>query len=346
VFQLLYVIEHMLSVLLLSRRGRIIFVLLGSSMLSFIYLFKPDTYDIGAYTNAVSYPYYEPVFSLIMITLRHFMSNRMVVWTIQLLNLLLTTFLGALLIANYKEIEKADRAVALLLLYSSVGFVLGNFNGIRRFMAMLLIAISVMLFFMGMKGFGILMGALSFFVHSGSAFFALIILLFALLARYYFVAKNTKRVLSRGAWVVMLLIISFLIVFVLPELLSVSRYRVYLDKEYVEGRTSFNIKYFTVLFVAALSEYLAGRIRRQATLSSLIRLFRIYLIILMLPVVFFSQLNEIGAKILGFYFFVEMITLCIFYLEKKVKSAVVIMLAYGVAFNALNVIGGSIRFSF
>jgi len=336
----------MLSVLLLERKGRFAFFLLGSSILFFVYLFKPDTFDIRAYTKAVSYPYYEPIFSFIMLTLRNIMSNRMVVWTIQLINSLLTTLVGILLFAHYKDSNKVDKAVALLLMFSSVAFVLGNFNGLRRFMAMLLITISVMLFVRKRRILGILILSSSFFVHSGSVFFILIILLYALLAvRFFFVGRNSKRVFSRSLWIIIILIISFAIVFALPQIISLTRYKIYLEKEFLEGRTSFNIKYFTIVIVAVASEYLAGRIGRRLSFGSFIRLFRVYLIVLMLPVAFFTQLNETGAKILGFYFFVEMIVLAVFYLEKRVKSAVVIMLSYAVAFNALNVIGGGIRFS-
>jgi len=73
---ILYSLQHIISILFYDKHLRIPFLFFSFFFFVFIYSLKPDTYDIIAYTNAVSYPYFEPGFSLIILALRLFLSNQ------------------------------------------------------------------------------------------------------------------------------------------------------------------------------------------------------------------------------------------------------------------------------
>ena len=103
---ILYSLQHIISILFYDKHLRIPFLCFSFFFFVFIYFLKPDTYDIINYTNAVSYPYFEPGFSLIILALRPFLSNRAVILVIQILIGALTRVTVRGYIADAHTIQK------------------------------------------------------------------------------------------------------------------------------------------------------------------------------------------------------------------------------------------------
>jgi len=333
---ILYSLQHIISILFYDKHLRIPFLCFSFFFFVFIYSLKPDTYDIIAYTNAVSYPYYEPGFSLIILALRPFLSNRAVILVIQILIGILTYLTVKAYIGSTESIW--ERGVAYALAFFSVAFTLGVNNGLRQYMASLIIFIAIWEFLNGHKIVSFLVFLFAPFIHYSSImFYLLVVVILFFSEKFYF--SGVRVTFSMGLVIFLFLIFSILTIITLPVLVSYTRYTGYLDRNITSGRVDFSLKYSLVLLSFLVSEFYFGKIDKKEYIFSQLRIVRMFLIILMFFLSFFNSLNEMSSRILGFYFTLEMLVLCLAYVKGYKTSAFLINLSYAFAINAINVIG-------
>ncbi len=108
----LYSLQHIAFLLIHDKRYKHFFMFFSLIVFILIYILKPDTYDLSRYVAAVNFPYYEPLFSLIIVMLRPFMSNRSVILVIQFLIAFLTYLAINLYIKKYNN--KVDKRISFI----------------------------------------------------------------------------------------------------------------------------------------------------------------------------------------------------------------------------------------
>jgi len=332
----LYSLQHIISVLFYDKHLRIPFLCLSFALFWFIYLLKPDTYDIINYTNAVSYPYFEPLFSLIIIALASFLSNRAVILVIQILVGVLTYLTVRVYIADEESIW--EKGIAYILAFFSVAFTLGVNNALRQFMASLIIFISIWEFLNHRKVLSFFVFLFTPFIHFSSVLIYLLsIVILTFSERYYF--SDEKLTFSMNLVRLLFFILAIVGIIALPVLISFTPYAAYLDRNISSGRVDFTLKYLLVLFSFLVSEFFFGEIDKGEYVFSQLRILRMFFIILMFVFSFFNSMNEMASRVLAFYFTLDMLVLCLSYVKGYKTGAFVINLSYAFAINAINVIG-------
>lgn len=341
---LLFSLQHLMSILIYSKKFKFFFIVSSIAIFMVIYFLKPDTYDISGYVAAVDYPYFEPLFSFLMIILRQFFSNRNVILVIQFLIGILTYISIRLYIKSYKN--NVNKFISLIFAFFSVAFTLGVNNGLRQYMASLIVFIAIWFFLNNKILYSLITFAFAPFIHLSSAmFYILIIFIIYFAKKRYFSSKkqpSSRLDLSFNINLVRLLflIISIVIIVLLPVIVSYTPYYGYLNEDHTGGsRVDFTIKYLPILLIFLLSEYYFGKIKKEDYIFSQLRIVRTFFIIFMFMFIFFNSLNEMASRILSFYFTLEMFILSLAYVKGYGKGALIINLSYAFAINAINVIG-------
>lgn len=340
---LLYSLQHLMSILIYSKKFKFFFIVFSIAIFMVIYFLKPDTYDIPAYVASVDYPYYEPLFAFLMIILRPFLSSRNVILVIQFLIGLLTYISIRLYIKSYKN--KVNKFISVIFAFFSVAFTLGVNNGLRQYMASLIVFIAIWFFLNNKILYSLITFAFAPFIHLSSYMFYILIIFIIYFAkkRYFFKKKRSSSLLDLSLNInlvrLLFLIISIVLIILLPIILSYTFYSGYLNRNITEGRMDFTIKYLPILLVFLLSEYYFGKLKKEDYIFSQLRIVRTFFIIFMFMFIFFNSLNEMASRILGFYFTLEMFILSLSYVKGYKKGALIINLSYAFAINAINIIG-------
>lgn len=333
---ILYSLQHFFSLLIYDKKLKRLFIFFSIAFFFIIYLLKSDTYDILNYVASVDYPYYEPLFSLIIVMLRPFMSNRSVILVIQFLISFLTYLVINLYIKKYNN--KVDKRISFIFAFFSVAFTLGVNNGLRQYMASLIVFISLWFFLNNKIILSLLVFCFAPFIHLSSSMFYFLIIVILLFSKRVYFARG-KLTLSFSLLNSLFFFISLILIILLPILVSHTPYASYLDRNIVEGRVDFTIKYFPILLSFVISEYFFGKIKKEDYIFSQLRIIRTFFIVFMFFFIFFNSLNELASRVLGFYFTLEMIVLSLAYVKGYKTGAIIINLSYAFAINAINVIG-------
>jgi len=332
----LYSLQHIAFLLIHDKRYKHFFIFFSLIVFILIYILKPDTYDIPRYVAAVNFPYYEPLFSLLIIILRPFLSNRNVILVIQFLIGVLTFFVINIYTKDYKN--RVDKRVSYILAFFSVAFTLGVNNALRQYMASLIVFISIWFFLNNKFILSLLIFCFAPMIHlSSSMFYFLIIVILLFSKRAYFARR--KLTLSFSLINSLFFFISLILIILLPVIVSYTPYASYLDRNIVEGRVDFTLKYLPILLSFVISEYFFGKIKKEDYIFSQLRIIRTFFIVFMFFFIFFNSLNELASRVLGFYFTLEMIVLSLSYVKGYKTGAIIINLSYAFAINAINVIG-------
>lgn len=339
----LYSLQHIVFLLIHDKRYKHFFIFFSLIVFILIYILKPDTYDIPHYVASVDYPYFEPLFSLLIIILRPFLSNRNVILVIQFLIGVLTFFVINIYTKDYKN--RVDKRVSYILAFFSVAFTLGVNNGLRQYMASLIVFISIWFFLNNKFILSLLIFCFAPMIHlSSSMFYFLVIAIIYVSKKLFFSKKRrTLSILSFNLHInllkTLIFISSIILILLLPVIVSYTPYASYLNRNIVEGRIDFTLKYIPILFVFLLSEYFFGKIKKEDYIFSQLRIIRTFFIVFMFFFIFFNSLNELASRVLAFYFSLEMIVLSLAYVKGYKTGAIVINLSYAFAINAINVIG-------
>ncbi len=175
-------------------------------------------------------------------------------------------------------------------------------------MASLIVFISIWFFLNNKIILSLLFFCFAPMIHLSSAMFYFLIIIILLFSKRAYFARR-KLTLSFSLINLLFFFISLILIILLPVIVSYTPYASYLNRNIVEGRVDFTIKYFPILLSFVISEYFFGKIKKEDYIFSQLRIIRTFFIVFMFFFIFFNSLNELASRVLGFYFTLEMIVL-------------------------------------
>ncbi|WP_338355664.1 EpsG family protein [uncultured Marinobacter sp.] len=330
-----FAIQHFLIVLaFFNKFGRAIFVFLSLSIFTYIYIVKPDAYDIFVYVDSVSYPFiFEPVFGFLLWSLSLvFEENRVVIFFVQAILALLFVFLCL-------KVNKNNFWMALALVLFSVSFTLSVNNILRQgFSSVLLILFVFSL--IERKGW---LATFLFFLaagfHLSSIAFGAVSLVIFLSYIFFRGRRALFRPVSPGFVLVLILIIAGASFSFLGILLNLGFYSVYDGMVFSQNRVPLYLKVAPIFLIFAISEFFLVR-KAVSERLELIRVLRAFFIIFTCFLALDWRFDEIGSRILFFYFYLELAFQLLCLNERRFKPMLISSLGAAFALNAWNVLGG------
>lgn len=323
-----YLFQHFFSVFFLDKRFRLIFCFFSIVFFLSISFVKVDTYDIHSYVGSVGYAYiYEPFFYLII----SFFSlldddSRIIVFYFQV-------FLFFLIISLVFYFKK-NRVMLLSVVLCSVFTYLSVNNALRQGMASAFLLYSF-LFILEKKYFVFFAFSMfAFFSHSSSILFSCLIIMIFL---YGLIFYNR---LSYFLHLFFLLLLGVCAAIILVNIVQYTEYSSYFGKSLTEGneRTPLRMKVIPIFMIFMVSEYLLRGVKINKSVD-VVRFLRCFFIFFIFSCGFLSGLDEIGARLLFFYFGIEMLFMMVLVDVNRFRSLFSIIISYSFAFNVWNVIG-------
>lgn len=333
-----YIFQHLMSLLLAKRQFNLLYVLMSFCAFAFIYLAKNDTYDLLSYTSSVSYAeIFEPFFYYLIKLIGLFLDDeRAIIGVVQI-------FLSLLFFSLVSFVNNKNKFVALVLISSSLAFTLAVNNNLRQGIASVLLLYSIITLLEKRYILYLLLTGSAFMFHKSSILFSLIIFMNVMIFHYVYSANMLfGRKISIGVFFAFSIIASLVGIIFLVLLLHNGFYSAYLTKDFTDqpDRYLLSIKIIPVLFVFIASEYLMKGMRQYPSGLQVFRVIRGALIILMLIMSFIGGFDEIGSRVLYFYFAVELGLILLLYNSSSYYSVILILLSYTFAFNAWSILGG------
>lgn len=348
---ILYIAQHIFSIFLLDRKTRFYYAIFALFLFFLIYLLKDDHYDIPHYIDLAKNPFAfaEIGFTYLLGFFYLFTNNpetviRMTQFFIASLFLLYGYLAHSYIGANYKEIKRNSVLYVFIIVIMSVSFTLGVNNGLRQALSGIIALCSLLFLVEKRYIFSLLLALLAIFFHgSGIFFIALTFVLFFILKLFFF-HNNLKIKFTPFLIVFSVTVLGVICGFLLKEFISYSdAYFNYSNKVLVfEGNERFllYIKVLPILVIFLISEFLAGRYSVQRIHLSTMRLLRVLFLSIVITLSFFAQLDELGSRILYYYFLIEMAVIIFYWLHQHKFAAVFIIFSYSLALNAIHILGG------
>ncbi len=333
----LYIIQQISSVLVLLR-FRSLYALLSIVFFAIIFIFKNDTYDLVSYTaifasNASGYDK-EPLFASFVRGINAFVADpRGALYVYQVLLLVL--------VSSIIIFFKNDRLLILSVLLSSVAVMLAVNNNLRQGTASILILVALLLYLKGYKKTSILLGLSATGFHLSTPFFlATIVGLGKIFKSMHPVYFSRKRLLMIRFYIVGFFL-AILAGSLFTLILDYSRYFNYSGVIMTQGneRTPLALKVWLVFFALVVSEFIL-KLRSIDHDVDLLRFLRFSILSLVGVLSFSPNFDEIGSRILYFYFVLEMGLLALLISRRLYTTAFVIILSYAFATNVWNILGG------
>lgn len=323
---------------------RSVFTAFSLVFISIIYLLKVDTYDLYTYTLTVDYPFFfEPGFAYLVYSLSLiFEENRAVIAFIQFL-LAILIFFASVRVWNSKYFTKDRNLIFLLvLIIGSIFFTLGVNNAIRQcfagsFLILALVYTSEKKYFISL-----LFTFFAFMFHFSSIFLSVIMYIM-----WFMIIIMNKTNIQINSFILRFIallfftVISIISYYTLYQLADFAGYSNYFGRSIGVGgegtRTGIVSKVVSVFFYFCLSETLIKSIAFKNNLFRFIFLLRYFFIAFLVVLAIFQE-NELGSRILYYYFLIELLSMiCLFKLKHNLPG-IVIFLFYGFALNAWNII--------
>jgi hypothetical protein len=346
----LYILQHLLSILLLDKRSQFLYALLSFALISIIYFIKTDHYDIPQYVRMaantsifadVAFAYILDFFSLFTD------SKELVIKYTQFFIAFLFLFYGYLAHASFtlrhRDFNNESVMYVFLLVIMSAAFSLGVNNGLRQATSGILVLYLLFLLIERKYFLSVLMVLPAIYSHgSGIYFLGLMLTCFVFLQAFYFNAFLGIKFSSPLTFffVVMGAIICGLM---LNEFVMYSeQYYNYANKVLVSNneRVLLRYKIIPIFFIFSFSEILAGKYSSLNMHLSTLRFFRAFFVFLIVTLSFFANLDELGARMLYYYFLIEMTLIVYFWLNKNKFSSVFIIFSYSFATNSMHILAG------
>lgn len=356
---LLWIFSHIFYVFLPERKYSKLVAIAILSLIVLIIALKPATYDLPGYLQAFSRPgtflaSKEIVFELFNVALKWIGLSP---YQVYLLYMTMTTMLILLAVRRFLEKQDAETVIILSVVLGSVYFILATQNGIRNGFAL-----SALLYGLSLWKDRRWLFAFIFFLVGCTFHYSAIVSLFFVIGmhvlinlRQFFMRKTIlldssiypklDEMLRRTIAIVLILIVAVIGLVLAKTILATTNYSNYLEKSVGDGRTSGLIKFIAVGTVLVFSSFF----HREDTESKHFRIidymfqFRYLMFCFLAPFAFFSELEELYARLLFNYYLVELVFITVvFHGSNKWNRqiAVLILLSYGIAPNAINIIGG------
>ncbi|MDA8905262.1 hypothetical protein N9I58_02225 [Candidatus Thioglobus sp.] len=244
---------------------------------------------------------------------------------------------------RHRDFNNESVMYVFLLVIMSVAFSLGVNNGLRQATSGILVLYLLFLLIERKYFLSVLMVLPIIYSHgSGIYFFGAMLIFYIFLQAIYFNAflgikfSNTLTLF----FVVMGGIICGLM---LQELVIYSKQFInYADKVLVlnNERVLLSFKIIPIMFIFLFSEILAGKYSSLSIHMTTLRFFRAFFLFLILVLSFFANLDELGARMLYYYFLIEMALIVYFWLNKNKFASVFIIFSYSLATNAMHILAG------
>jgi hypothetical protein len=341
---ILYIIQHLLSVLILFKLKKL-YAFISLFFFIIIFTFKPDTFDMYMYPSIVDQTHnYEFLFGKLLDFLSLLIKdNRQVILAYQIFMLILSS----LILLFFLDSE--NKILILAIIFSSVAMMLGVNNNLRQGTASILILLGMLSYIFGYKktGFFFILSSQGF--HESAIFFVIVVILssFIYLNLYKLLILNTKFT-NMLPFYLLAILLAFATVFMLSSsiyildliTLETSRFKNYYRFfQYSDFRTSLMNKTLLILLLIVITEFIL-KFRLINYKLDLFRFLRIYFLLFCLFLSFVSNFSEIGNRILYFYYVIEIGVLCFLVSQKYFNTLTVNLLAYAFAFNVINILGG------
>lgn len=323
-----YIALHLISFLFLDKKFRVVYQLLAIVSFLLIILLKKDTYDIFSYTQAVNYSeVFEPGFHYLISFFKLFSDkSRMIISGVQVFIFLLAT--GLIFFFRDKRFFKFS------LIISSLFLVLAVNNALRQGIATILILYGLV--HLLERHF---LKTILYFLLAISFHFSSIVFTFLIILVYLFLKSSieSNRFIRSIVFMILGGALSSLLI---SAVVKLAGYEVYLNTVLTENneRTPLLIKLIPIIAVFLISEFFVG-FKFKFKMIDFMRSLRYFLIFLLLPLAFLPGLDELGARILFFYFGLEMLLLLFLVEYRFFQPTFWILLSYTLAFNAWNVLG-------
>lgn len=348
VVKIIYILYHVLSPFLKTNL-KYFYIIFSCISIIIIYLLKEDTYDIIAYTQAVNYPFiFEIGYAILSYTIHLFVQNERL--TVLIIQLILSTLFFSLIFQIKNKKDFLNFIIYILLIVSSLAFTLGVNNVLRQAFASIFIIWAFFLLHNKKYISSIFLVFLSVLFHKSSLLFYLFILESSLIIEFFFKkkiyipSKELKKYLSLGS-IIFLQSFAIIIVLILLYLLLIHGFY----SEYAKNtlglengtRKPLYIKVFFIIIVFLLSEYFLGNYKRINLFFEKIRFLRLSLLILLILLSFNINFNELGSRVMYYYYVVELLFMLKAWEYNYKWSTILVLFFYGFALNALHILGGS-----
>ncbi|MEM5947469.1 EpsG family protein [Spirochaetia bacterium 38H-sp] len=345
--RILWVLQHFFSVVTLSKKYWRHFIIFSILIFVFIYIIKPDTADIPVYVQVVNNPhaFLEPAYNLLA-SIAFFLTqnNRFAVFIIQVVLSLL--FVSVL---RYYKLSSIEYIVGLIFIISGLAFSLGVNNGLRQAFSSVFILFSLLALICKKRFSMLLYAILSIFFHkSGFLFLFLTFSVALLIKRMYFGDIYRQKMTLSSSLLYSVMVLSGIIGVILMMLIipKIPFLGGYFQKSYIGlgSRVAGYIKIIPIFFIFIVSEIFWGKYCKIITNFSFLRMIRGFYIVFLLALSAFSYISgffdEAIARILYFYYVIEMGLVLAAIEEKKLLGSVSISIGYAFAINAMNILGG------
>jgi len=338
--KMLHIFYHLLAPLLLTRL-KYFYLVISMLAVTVIYILKKDIYDIIAYTQAISNPFvFEPGYATLSFAINFVINDSHL--SVMLIQIILVILFFSLTLQIERRQNFQNRFFYLLFIVSSVVFTLGVNNILRQAYASVFLLWSF--YFLNKKKYllSFLIATIALLFHKSSILFFLFICeSYFLMIIYYRGLKN--KYFSFGVLIVLQIFLILCGVIALYILVHSGFYSEYANNDMGVANGSRILLSFKVLLLSLvffISEYFIGNYHRVNNYFEKIRFLRLSFLILLFFLAFDQNLNELGSRVMFFYFAVELIFLIKAWELNYRKSVLIILLSYGFALNALNVLGG------
>jgi hypothetical protein len=326
----LYISMHLLAAVLFlkSKPLEAMFGFFAIISSIFIFICQPVTYDINSYIAAVdNVSGFEPIFAEIieLISLFQPVSSKVV----QIIQWGLV-FMTPIILLYFKR-----RYLLLLgIVLSSVAFMLAFGNVLRQGFASFFLILSLLFLLRKQFAFSLICVVLAQGFHSSSFYFAVF--------NYSLYIAHMRGLFPRQLVLSFFYIFSFSLGLALISnyLINQSIYAGYIGTDMSGGeRTGLLAKSLILLVIFVVSENIL-KFRSISSEIDYLRKLRAFFLFLPIALALIGSYEEIGSRILYYFFWVELILLLLLAERGFNKTIAFVLVSYAFAFNVWNNLGG------
>jgi len=327
----LYITQHLLCFLLLIKSMRSVYALIGLVLFMAIAVLKEDTHDLIAYTQIIDagvYIDYEFLFSGLIVVLKNFtISTDNILNLIQIILFVLIMFVAVFF--------RQKIIICALLAVLSVFLFMATNNVLRQGFSVVLLLYSMIFLLKKHYIISLAFVMMALLFHKSAIFF-IIITYFIYVAHRLFGVLRLNYISH-----VIVIFLGILLSFGLSLLLVYTSYSNYYDITFFDGsyRVDLHLKIIPIAVLMMLIDYIMLRRAGEQEICYL-KALRLLIVSLLVGLSVIGNFDEIGSRILFFYFGVELLYMMYLINFNRYRPVVAILFSYTFAFNVWNVLGG------
>lgn len=327
----LYIVQHLLSVLLINKNTRHIYALIGLAIFLTIAAIKEDTYDLISYAQAIdadSYDYFELMFVGLIDGLKNFTEIPS-----QIL-ILIQASLSAMVMLTAVFFRRKF-LMCVLIAALSVFLLMASNNALRQGFSTAFLIYAMVFMLRKQHILSLACVVVAFYFHKSAIIFASTFYFIAIIDRIF----DHLRLVNTRPWIV--LFMGVLLALGFSFLLSYTSYNHYYQMDFSSESDRF-VLYLKIIPIALLMVLVDYALLHKAAGYELryFKTLRLFVVSLLVGLSVVGSFDEIGSRILFFYFGVEFLYMMYLVNVNRYLPVVIILLSYTFAFNVWNVLGG------